>query len=137
MQVPTTQIASRDFLLVDGSEASLVHESLRTLKFSSNVTHRQLTKVNSNPFISYSSTTTSGISTPPIPMPDAPFGVVDRDLDYASTVQHHKERDWAMQCLISSAGVLMPFDADGHRRHDESDRTVPACTESGIFSFDI
>ncbi len=47
----------------------------------------------------------AGTTTPPLAMPAPAAGVVDRDLDYAATVQHLDSKDWAMWNRLQAHGL--------------------------------
>jgi hypothetical protein len=46
-------------------------------------------------------------------MPEAPWPVVERDLDYAATVQRLESRDWAMWNRLNGGGVAVQPKSDG------------------------
>jgi hypothetical protein len=118
---------SWDFLIgeFDGYEPSII-----------TINNRKSMKVNSDPLMSSSPTSASGISTPPMWMPDTPNKVVDRELDYIANVKQLERRDWAMWNWLSGAGVLKSFESDSIPRVGSTEGLVSVTSEPVIFSFD-
>ena len=76
----------------------------------------------------------TGLSTPPILMPETPVRVVDRDLEYAATVQQLHCKDWAMWQRLVTAGLRCV-----EPEHDEMMTALPAQTsfEPDLFALEL